>query len=970
VDEESIFAAALGKASPAERRAFLAEACAGDAELRACVEALLLAHDNPDSFLEPRNAGLAPTLDEQPIRERPGTVIGPYKLMEQIGEGGMGLVFVAEQQHPIRRRVAVKVLKPGMDTRQVVARFEAERQALALMDHPNIAKVLDGGETESGRPYFVMELVKGVPITQFCDDNRLTTRERLELFVPVCEAVQHAHQKGLIHRDLKPSNVLVASHDGKPVVQVIDFGVAKAVGQQLTDKTVYTQFAQMVGTPLYMSPEQAGLSSLDIDTRSDIYSLGVLLYELLTGTTPFDKERLHTVGYDELRRIIREEEPPRPSTRLSTLAQAAATVSANRQSDPKKLSRLIRGELDWIVMKCLEKDRNRRYESASGLAADVQRFLHDEPVQACPPSTTYRFRKFARRNRRALLTLTLLGATLLTTVLGLAIGLVAVNRERDRTRTALDAEAKRRQQARAALDALSSQVIRDWLGKQPRLLPVHKKFLESALKSYEEFAAETGEGEEARAGVAGAYQRVGLIRTLLGQLVEAGAALEHSRELFAALAADFPAVPQYRQDQAFVAARLSEVQMRTGQIARAEESLREALALQERLAAEFPDMPAYRADLAATHSRHGLLLKRTDRSPEAEQAYRSAIALQEPLAAEHPDVPAFSQHLAHTHNNLGILLEDTGRLAEAEQAYRPAAAIQARLVAAFPDDPAYRIDLGRSLNNLGLLLKKLGRLKDAEAAYDQALALHTQLAADFPTVPDYRQHVAQTCNNRATLLRDTGRTKEAEEAYRRALAIHRQLAAEFPAAVDHQNEVAGAMVNLARLLYLGNAPVEARRLLEEALPYHQAALRANPRHPTYRSFYRNNRQRLAETLLVLKDHAAAAAAAEEFLAAATKPQQDAFQTACLLAGCARLARQDPSRDEAARGELAEAYAGRAVAALRAAVRNGFHDSEKLQKADELEPLRARADFQKLLAEVESQKKSEPVQGPGPDKSGR
>jgi tetratricopeptide (TPR) repeat protein len=328
--------------------------------------------------------------------------MGPYKLMEQIGEGGMGLVFVAEQTQPIRRRVALKILKPGMDSREVIARFEAERQALALMDHPNIARVFDGGATDSGRPYFVMELVKGPPITQFCDEQHLTPRERLELFVDVVGDVQHAHQKGVIHRDLKPSNVLVASHDGKPVVKVIDFGIAKAVGQQLTDKTVYTGFAQLIGTPLYMSPEQAGLSSLDIDTRTDVYALGVLVYELLTGTTPFDAERLRRAGYDEMRRIIREEEPPRPSTRLSTLGQAAATVSAQRRSDPKRLSKLCRGELDWIVMKALEKDRDRRYETASAFAADVRRYLADEPVQACPPSAWYRCRKFARRNKTAL----------------------------------------------------------------------------------------------------------------------------------------------------------------------------------------------------------------------------------------------------------------------------------------------------------------------------------------------------------------------------------------------------------------------------------------------------------------------------------------------------------------------------------------------------------------------------------------
>jgi serine/threonine protein kinase len=290
-----------------------------------------------------------------------------------------------------------------MDTRQVVARFEAERQALALMDHPHIAKVFDGGTTASGRPYFVMELVKGVPITDYCDRERLTTRQRLELFLSVCQAVQHAHQKGIIHRDLKPSNVLVEVHDVIPVVKVIDFGIAKATGQQLTDKTLFTGFAQLIGTPLYMSPEQAGQSSLDVDTRSDVYALGVLLYELLTGTTPFESETLKKVGLDEMRRIIREEEPPTPSQRLSTLeAKACSTVSERRGVDERRLRQLLQGELDWIVMKALEKDRNRRYESASAMAADVQRYLNDEPVAACPPSAGYRLRKYARRHRRLL----------------------------------------------------------------------------------------------------------------------------------------------------------------------------------------------------------------------------------------------------------------------------------------------------------------------------------------------------------------------------------------------------------------------------------------------------------------------------------------------------------------------------------------------------------------------------------------
>jgi tetratricopeptide (TPR) repeat protein len=401
LDEQAIFEAARKMEPGAAREAYLRQVCGGDAAMGQRVRVLLAALEGSASFLEAPALAVMATTDD-PIGERPGTLIGPYKLLEQIGEGGFGVVFMADQTEPVRRKVALKVLKPGMDTRQVVARFEAERQALALMDHPNIARVLDGGQTSNGRPYFVMDLVKGLPITEYCDQAQLQPRERLELFVHLCQAVQHAHQKGIIHRDLKPSNVLVTLHDGTPLVKVIDFGIAKALGQQLTDKTVFTGFAQMVGTPLYMSPEQAAMSNIDVDTRSDVYSLGVLLYELLTGTTPFTKERLQQAGYDEMRRIIREEEPARPSTRISTLGQAAATVSTQRKSDPKRLSQLCRGELDWIVMKTLEKDRNRRYESSSAFAADVQRYLNDEPVQACPPSVRYRVHKFARRHKGGL----------------------------------------------------------------------------------------------------------------------------------------------------------------------------------------------------------------------------------------------------------------------------------------------------------------------------------------------------------------------------------------------------------------------------------------------------------------------------------------------------------------------------------------------------------------------------------------
>jgi serine/threonine protein kinase len=416
---KSIFLNAVEISLVSERQAYVAAECGDDEALRREVEALLEHHQGVGSILEAAAPGLPIVTVDEPITERPGTVIGPYKLLEQIGEGGMGTVWMAQQTEPVKRVVALKLIKAGMDSRQVIARFEAERQALALMDHPHIAKVFDGGTTAAGRPYFVMELVKGVPLTRYCDEHRLTPKLRLELFIPVCQAIQHAHQKGIIHRDIKPSNVLVALYDGKPVPKVIDFGVAKAAGQSLTDKTLVTGFGNIVGTLEYMLPEQAEINQQDIDTRSDIYSLGVLLYELLAGSPPFSRKELEKAGMLEMLRVIREKEPSKPSAKLST-ADGLPTLAANRSTEPAKLTKLVRGELDWIVMKALEKDRSRRYETANTFAMDVQRYLADEPVQACPPSAGYRLRKFVRRNKGAVLAASLVMLTFVAGFIGTA----------------------------------------------------------------------------------------------------------------------------------------------------------------------------------------------------------------------------------------------------------------------------------------------------------------------------------------------------------------------------------------------------------------------------------------------------------------------------------------------------------------------------------------------------------------------
>jgi serine/threonine protein kinase len=800
----SIFADALACDSPESQAAHLDRKCGGDVALRAEIDALLKAHNEAGEFLKESESPVAlASISDEDRRECAGTIIGPYKLLEQIGEGGMGVVYMAAQQTPVRRRVAVKIIKPGMDTRKVIARFEAERQALALMDHPNIARVLDAGATDLGRPYFVMELVRGIPITEYCDEKSLPVRERLELFVPVCQAVHHAHQKGIIHRDLKPTNVLVTMQDGRAMPKIIDFGVAKATGQQLTEKTLFTAFSQMVGTPLYMSPEQAEMASVDVDTRSDIYSLGVMLYELLTGTTPFEQERLRKATFDEIRRIIREEEPPHPSTRLNTLAgDLATTVAERHRSDARRLVQTVRGELDWIVMKCLDKDRNLRYDTANSLATDIERHLNDEQVLACPPSAVYRFRKIARRNKTLLATTAVVAASL---VLGIVASLSQARRaleaeqlatlrleaeqtarqEADRQRRAAreaqalaqknaeEAEAQRNRaeanlrKAREMVDQLLTQVGEGSHDIGPQMEPVRGELLAEALKLYEGFLDQNSTDPQVRLATARTWERIGGIHEELEQYPQSQKAYHESISQLEKLVEEFPSEPTYRDALAHSYGSLGFLcSWALGEQESAEELFSKALTVEEALAKEFPNRPDYQALLATMARGRGLSQHHRGRRDEAEKSLRQALEISVKLARENPSQ---SSRPGLYYYNLGQVLYWSQQTDKAEAAFRDALAILER----FGPDPTQlnrgaRFVLSDINLHLGLILSQTGRTEEAEERMRSALAVRQKMVADFPGQPRLQAELALVEVPLGDLLAKTHRDAEAEQLLRHA----------------------------------------------------------------------------------------------------------------------------------------------------------------------------------------------------------
>lgn len=820
MNEESLFAEALKHEPGSDRAAYLAAACGDDSALRERLENLLVADERASGLLDRPRAN-DPTTDSGSTNDFPGVpvavgsvIAGRYRLLELIGEGGMGDVFVAEQTHPVRRKVALKLIKSGLDSRSVLARFERERQALAVMDHPNIAKVFDGGVTEGGRPYFVMEYIRGVPITEYCDQVRLPIRQRLELFSAACQAVQHAHQKGIIHRDLKPSNILVALYDGQPVTKVIDFGLAKVVGQPLTDKTVHTGHAVVMGTPLYMSPEQATLNNLDIDTRSDIYSLGVVLYELLTGSTPIDRERFRKAAWDETLRLVREEDPPVPSTRLSS-AEGLPSVAALRQIEPAKLSRLVQGELDWIVMKALDKDRFRRYDSASAFASDLQRYLDDEPVLASPPSAVYRFKKFARRNKVMLTTaaaigLVLISASIVSTVLAAwAVNAQWLANERlIQEEKALEESQASERRAIAAAEAEKKATIAE---KEAKVIAQDRDAEAEAVLEFFQNKVLAAAGPE---GLNGG----------LGSEVSLRKAIESALPF---VATDFSERPLI---EARLRVTLGALFFHLGDPKIAAEQFERARMLFTRHAG-----PKHFNVLRSMHNLANCYVV-LGRLNDALKLREEALAqFEAQYGIDDPETLRSMYHLAHLYNELG-------RTNDALALFEKTRALMKSNLAA--DDE----ELLRCMQNLAIVYADAGRYADALKLIDETMSL---ISAKLG--PEHLETLAMT-STLADIYSGLGRESEALELHKKVLALTTaKLGPDHPHLLDSMGNVGKSYVNLQRA-------AEGLPMLEQYLARRKAAF--GPDHPRTLSGMAN----LASALSQLGRHDEALSLREETLA--------------------------------------------------------------------------------------------------------
>ena len=814
---KEIFILAAGLKGIAERQKILDEYCGANSELRKQVDRLLAAADQGnggspldaivDAFgpeetlanLESDVSAQQSVITDQTMAMtsiKVGSQIGRYRLMEQLGEGGMGVVYVAEQLEPVRRKVALKVIKPGMDSKQVIARFEAERQALALMDHVNIARVLDGGTTEQGLPYFVMELVRGLPITEYCDQAKATTRDRLALFMTVCNAVHHAHQKGIIHRDIKPGNVLVTLHDGKPVVKVIDFGVAKALHQQLSQQTVYTALNQVVGTPLYMSPEQLELSGLDIDIRTDVYSLGVLLYELLTGTPPFDRERLLRSGFDEMRRIIREEEPPRPSQRITTLPKAELSTCAKKRGfDERTFSKSIQNELDWITLKALEKDRNRRYESSSALAADVQRYLDDEQVLACPPSVAYRVKKFIRRHR-VLLTTTAL--VLVSSIVGTSVSIWQAIRANESKQVALASNAI----AKQAVDDMYTQFAEKWLAEEGNASELQREFLEKAAAFYEANATQLAKDPTYALDQLKSRKRVCDIQIQLGQYQEAEAGLRNILQICRQRRVASPSLNEYAIIEFSSIAQLGSLLSTIGKKDEAKSKYEEATILLREIGANSTLDTSHKSAIATVSARLCTGLQIAKLTEASEAAIKTSIQLWKELLATGPSDWHYRAGLAKALERQGLQRMWFGdRKAEAKTAFLESNEMLLQLLKERPRDRTCRQTLVRNYLHLGVLASWAGQLEQKMAFEREGMELAQRLIQDYPGDQEALSSMNTLLGNNYSTALEQGSLDDARVVLKLWHESSEKLVDLFPTVISFVRAYSHSSVTYSRDLY-------------------------------------------------------------------------------------------------------------------------------------------------------------------------
>ena len=936
-------------------------------------------------------------------------IAGRYTLLEVLGEGGMGTVYRADQTAPVKRQVALKLIKIGMDSRAVLARFDAERQALALMDHPNIARVYDGGSTEAGQPFFVMELVSGEPITEYCDRKRLTVRARLELFVSVCQAVQHAHQKGIIHRDLKPSNVLVTEVDGRPTPKVIDFGVAKATEFSLTDQSLADTGA-IVGTPTYMSPEQADPSSMDIDTRTDVYALGVILYELLAGSPPIDAKQFKRGAILEMLRMVREVDPPRPSTKVST-SDALPNIAASRDVEPAHLKRALQGDLDWIVMMALEKDRTRRYETANGFAADIQRHLAYEPVVAAPPSRAYRMRKFVRKHHGAVIAASLVLVTLLGGLAAVAAVQTLANAQLTKSRAAVQA---RYELATDAIKTFHTGVSEDFLLKEEKFKDLRNRLLTSASDFYgklgallgketdlvsrralaqanfelaeltdkigrnedalaahrqvlaarEALAADPGADVETRVDVGRSLTAVAELLSAAGKSDEAEATYRKAEALLADLARSSPSTQAARAALANCRTEIGGLRFKTGKYVDSLVSYRLARDDQEALADAPGASKEARRDLALTYHGLGYALSQMGKPTEAEAELRKALALMQKLADDYPAVTEFRNQLAGSHGNLGILMYEAGRNSEAEAEFRKAIAFLQKLADNNPAVTQFRSRLATCRSCLASTLVATGKVLEEEAEHREAIALLQKLADDNPAVIQFRATLAGSHNNLAYRLSQMGKPTEAEAEFRAAVTILGKVVDDDPKILYHRNVLAVALSWLGGdLLKLGR-PAEALDAFGRSFALWEQLIKENPANEDYPPNRVRSLVDLGRARRALGDPAGAAADVRHGLRLSEglrlPPGWATFCIACAHAALAGLAGQEGTGVSAAEGK---AHADQAMALLRKAVDTGYSDIGNFRTDGALDPLREREDFKKLHAELEQKSAAKPKKKP-------